>query len=317
MKKLFVLFLLFFTTATFAEIPPELKGQTITIVVPYGAGGGSDIFARMFSAKVKQNTGLNIVVINKAGAFATIGTREVAESKPDGLTLLGTDNGPIVFNPLVKQQGYVSRESFKTILVTVITPQGIYVKADSKYNTLTHLLEDIKKDPNSFTYGCAYQMCNLFLSRILSHIDTTVVSVPYKSTPQVLTDLISGQISFIGTSSADALGLTQGGKVKPIGFGTDTPVDIYPNVPLFKNSVPNFTATNFHGLYAPADTPQHIVVYLSKVFRETMRDPEIQEQIKSRGVVGFDGDASTSEKYVTRQINNWKPVVEKFYKAPQ
>lgn len=111
MKKLTVLFLLFFTSTVFAEIPPELKGQTITVVVPYGAGGGSDIFARMFAAKVKQNTGLNIVVTNKAGAFATIGTKEVAESKPDGLTLLGTDNGPIVFNPLIKQQGFVPRES--------------------------------------------------------------------------------------------------------------------------------------------------------------------------------------------------------------
>jgi tripartite-type tricarboxylate transporter receptor subunit TctC len=317
MKKLTVLFLLFFTSTVFAEIPPELKGQTITVVVPYGAGGGSDIFARMFAAKVKQNTGLNIVVTNKAGAFATIGTKEVAESKPDGLTLLGTDNGPIVFNPLIKQQGFVPRESFKAILVTVITPQGVYVKADSKYNTLNQLLDDIKKDPNNFTYGCAYQMCNLFLSRILSHIDATVVSVPYKSTPQVLTDLINGQLSFIGTSSADALGLTQGGKVKPIGFGTDVPVDIYPNVPLFKNSIPNFTATNFHGVYAPADTPQHIVVYLSKIYRDAMKDPEIQEQIRSRGVVAFDGDSIASERYITRQITNWKPVVEKFHKATQ
>jgi tripartite-type tricarboxylate transporter receptor subunit TctC len=317
MKQLSILLLLFVSAFASAQVPAELKGQTITVIVPYGPGGGADTFNRMFANKVKQNTGLNIVVVNKAGAFATIGTREVAESKPDGLTLLGTDNSPIVFNPLVHQQGAVPRESFKAILVTVITPQGVYVKADSKYNTLNQLLEDIKKDPSKFTYGCAYQMCNLFLERLMHQINSTVVSIPYKSTPQVLMDLVNGQLSFVGTSSSDALGLTQGGKLKPIGFGTDNVVDIYPTVPLFKNSVPNFTATNFHGLYAPVDTPQYIVVYLNKVYREAMRDPEIQEQLRSRAVMAFDGSPDDAEKYITRQINNWKPIVEKFYKAPQ
>ena len=317
MKKLTVLFLLFFSSITFAEMPAELKGQTITVVVPYGAGGGADTFSRMLAARVKANTGLNIVVNNKPGAFATIGAREVAEAKPDGLTLLGTDNAPVVMNPLMKPQGFFPRESFSTITLTVITPQGIYVPANSKYNTLNELLADVRKDPKKFNYGCAYNMCNLFVSRIMSHNKTEIDAIPYKSTPQGLMDLSSGQISFIGSSSSDALSMVQASKVKPIAFSTDTRLELYPDIPLFKDTVPDFLASNFHGLYAPAGTPKHIIDYLNKVYREALKDPEVKEQLKLRAVQAFDGTPEQGERYIDRQIVIWKPIVEKFYKAPQ
>jgi len=314
MKSLLAGILMLFSTLAAADMPLELKGQTITVVVPYGAGGGADTFSRMLAAKIKSNTGLNITVTNKPGAFATIGAREVAESKPDGLTLLGTDNAPVVMNPLMKPNGWVSRDSFVTITVTVITPQGFYVSANSKYNTLNELLADVKKDPKKFQYGCAYNLCNLFIARILNYNGTDVIAVPYKSTPQVLTDLASGQITFIGSSSSDALAMVQAGKVKPIAFSTEQRLEQYPNVPLFKDTVPDFTASNFHGVYAPKGTPNHIVDYLNKVYREALKDPEIREQFKARAVQAFDGTPEQSERFVTRQINTWRPIVEKFYK---
>lgn len=314
MKFLISLFLTLFSSLTFADMPLELKNQTITVIVPYGAGGGSDTFSRMLAAKVKENTGLNINVINKPGAFATIGAKEVAESKPDGLTLLGTDNAPVVMNPLMKPNNWIPRDSFVTVTLTVVTPQGFYVAADSKYNTLNELLADIKRDPNRFRYGCAYNLCNLFISRILNHNGTEVTAIPYKSTPQSLMDLISGQLSFVGTTSSDGLAMTQAGKIKPIAFGTEQRLELYPNVPLFKDSVADFTATNFHGVYAPRGTPNHIVNYLNKVYREAMQDPGIKEQFKSRAVQSLDLSPEQSERYVNRQVKIWQPVVEKFYK---
>lgn len=314
MKRFFFAFLILLSLPAFAEVPPELKGQIITVIVPYGAGGGADTFSRMLAAKIKINTGLNIVVTNKPGAFATIGAREVAEAKPDGLTLLGTDNAPVVMNPLMKPMGWIPRDSFVAVTVTVITPQGFYVAADSKYNTLNELLSDIKKDPNKFRYGCAYNLCNLFIARILNYNQTEVVAVPYKSTPQVLMDLSSGQISFIGSSSSDALSMVQAGKVKPIAFSTEQRLEQYPNVPLFKDTVPDFTANNFHGVYAPRGTPKHIIEYLNKIYREALRDAEVKEQFKSRAVQGFDGSPEQSERYIDRQISIWRPIVEKFYK---
>jgi len=317
MKKLTVLFLLFFSGITFAEVPYELKGQTITVIVPYGAGGGADTFSRMLAAKIKSNTGLSIVIYNKPGAFATIGAREVAESKPDGLTLLGTDNAPVVMNPLMKPTGWIPRESFVTVSLTVITPQGIYVAADSKYNTLPELLTEVKKNSNKFSYGCAYNLCNLFISKILSHSQTEATAIPYKSTPQVLMDLSSGQLAFIGSSSSDALPQVQAGKIKPIAFSTEQRLEQYPTTPLFKDTVPDFIASNFHGVYAPVGTPKHIINYLNKVYRDALKDPEVREQFKTRAVQAYDGTPEQGDRYVDRQIKIWNPVVEKFYKAQQ
>jgi tripartite-type tricarboxylate transporter receptor subunit TctC len=314
MKYMLAALTMFVSAAVFAEMPSELKGQTVTVVVPYGAGGGADTFSRLLAAKVKTNTGLNIVINNKPGAFATIGAREVAEAKPDGLTLLGTDNAPVVMNPLMKPNGWVPRERFTTVSLTVITPQGIYVAADSKYNTLNELVADVRKDPNKFSYGCAYNLCNLFVATILSHAKTEATAVSYKSTPQVLMDLSSNQINFIGSSSSDALAMVQAGKVKPIAFSTDTRLELYPTVPLFKDTIPDFTASNFHGVYAPAGTPKHIVNYLNKVYREALKDPEVREQFRVRAVQAFDGTPEQGDRYVDRQLKNWAPVVERFHK---
>jgi tripartite-type tricarboxylate transporter receptor subunit TctC len=315
MKKILLSLLLAVSIPAFAgDMPQELKGQTVTVIVPYAAGGGADTFSRLLAAKVKANTGLNIIVNNKPGAFATIGAREVAEAKPDGLTLLGTDNAPVVMNPLMKPVGWVPRESFTTVSLTVITPQGIYVAADSKHNTLNDLLVDIKKNPNKMAYGCAYNLCNLFIAKILSNAQAEATAVPYKSTPQVLMDLSSNQLAFIGSSSSDALAMVMAGKVKPVAFSTDTRLDQYPTVPLFKDTVPDFTASNFHGVYAPAGTPRHIINYLNKVYREALKDTEVREQFKTRAVQAFDGTPEQGDRYVDRQTRNWAPIVERFYK---
>lgn len=300
--------------ASMAEVPPELRGQNITVIVPYAAGGGSDVFSRMLAAKIKQQAGLNILVVNRPGALATIGTREAAEAQPTGLTLLGSDNAPVVMNPLMKTTGWVPRERFITVAVTVVTPQGIYVAQDSKFNTLGDLLADIRRRPRDYTYGCAYPMCRLFIERIMAHNRTEVVGVSYKSTPQVQMDLSTGQLQFIGISSSDALPMTQAGKIRPLAFSTERPVDLYPQAGLFKDSVPEFTANNFHGVYAPAGTPRHIVDYLNRVYRDALRDPELQEQFRARAVHSWDGSPEQAERYIDRQTAIWRPVVERYYK---
>jgi tripartite-type tricarboxylate transporter receptor subunit TctC len=315
MKYITALFMLVLTQITWAlDMPPELRGQTVTVIVPYAAGGGSDVFSRMLAAKIKTQAGLNILVINRPGALATIGTREASEAQPTGLTLLGSDNAPVVMNPLMKTTGWVPRERFVAVAITVVTPQGIYVAADSRYNALGDLLADIKRRPNDFTYGCAYPMCRLFIERILAHNRTEIVGLSYKSTPQVQMDLSSGQLQFIGISSSDALAMTQAGKIKPLAFSTDRPVDLYPQAGLFKDVVQDFTASNFHGVYAPQGTPKHIVDYLNRVYRTALKDPELQEQFKARAVHSWDGSPEQAERYIDRQTAIWRPVVERYYK---
>ena len=271
------------------DVPRELSGQQINIIVPYAPGGGSDQFSRILATKVRALTGLNLVVVNRPGAQATIGTRESSMAEPTGLTLLGSDNAGVVMNPLMRPEGWVARERFTAVVITAITPQGIYVAQNSPYQSLLDLLA--LKSPK---YGCAYSMCNLFIERILGSRDA--VSVPYKSTPQVQIDLSTGQLDFIGISSFDAMAMTQAGRIRPIAFGSDQRLDLYPQAGLFKDAVTDFTATNFHGVYAPKGTPKHIVDYLNRVYREALRDPEVREQYKARAVQTWDGSPEQAEQ---------------------
>ncbi len=301
------LFFLWASVAWAQDMPRELVGQQITIIVPYAPGGGSDQFSRILATKVRANTGLNLVVVNKPGASATIGTREASQAEATGLTLLGSDNAGVVMNPLMKPEGWVPRDRFTAIVITAITPQGIYVAQTSPHRTLGDILA--LKSPR---YGCAYSMCNLFIERILG--DRDAVAVPYKSTPQVQIDLSSGQLDFIGISSFDAMAMTQAGRIRPIAFGSEQRLEIYPQAGLFKDLVPDFTATNFHGVYAPKGTPRHIIEYLNRVYREALRDPEVREQFRARAVQTWDGSSEQAERYVDRQISIWRPVVERYYK---
>lgn len=315
MKYIIAVTLWVLAQLAWAETPPaELQGQTITVIVPYAAGGGSDVFSRLLATRVQNLTGITMMVVNRPGAYATIGTREVAEAKANGLTLLGSDNAAVVMNPLMKTTGWVPRERLATVAVTVVTPQGIYVASNSKYTTLNELLADIRRGPKDYAYGCAYPMCNLFIERIMSHNKTTVVSVPYKSTPQVQIDLSTGQLQFIGISSSDALPMTQAGKIRPLAFSTEQRLDMYPQAGLFKDVIPEFTANNFHGVYAPAGTPKHLVEYLNRAYREALKDPELQEQFRLRAVHSWDGSPEQAERYIDRQTQIWRPIVERFHK---
>jgi tripartite-type tricarboxylate transporter receptor subunit TctC len=148
----------------------------------------------------------------------------------------------------------------------------------------------------------------------MSHNKTTVVSVPYKSTPQVQIDLSTGQLQFIGISSSDALPMTQAGKIRPLAFSTEQRLDMYPQAGLFKDVIPEFTANNFHGVYAPAGTPKHLVEYLNRAYREALKDPELQEQFRLRAVHSWDGSPEQAERYIDRQTQIWRPIVERFHK---
>jgi tripartite-type tricarboxylate transporter receptor subunit TctC len=205
--------------------------------------------------------------------------------------------------------GWVPRERFQTIAITAISLQGIYVAQASPHRTLQDLLA--AKD---LRYGCATSVCNLFIERILAHKRVEAIAVPYKSTPQVIMDLASGQTDFIGVSSFDALPMVQAGMVRPLAFGTEQPMDFYPQIGLFRDVVPGFVAVNFHGLYAPQGTSQHLVDYLNRVYRLALNDPEIREQFKSKTLGLWDGTATQAERYVDRHVQIWRPIVERHYK---
>jgi tripartite-type tricarboxylate transporter receptor subunit TctC len=311
---LFVSMAALLTSAQASDIPAELRGQTVTIVVPYAAGGNSDVWFRMLSKQVTTKTGMNIVVINKPGAGSNIGTVEVATARPNGLTLLGTDSTSLVLNPLMNVKGSSNKYQFSVVAINLVTANGIYVAPNSKYNTFKDLVADLKVNSNKLNYGCSTAVCQISMARMLDHFKIDMPMIRYNSTPQVLTDTISGTLTF-GMTDPTGLTMARAGKVRPLAFSGDHPITGFEKVPLYKDIIPGFVVENFIGLYAPAGTPAHLVTYFNTVFKDAVATKEIQEFVSQRGSRTMDLNVSGSDAYVARSLHTWKPLVDKYYKA--
>jgi tripartite-type tricarboxylate transporter receptor subunit TctC len=305
---------LIIANALATEMPTELRGQTVTIVIPYAAGGQSDSWYRLLTRQVTTNTGLNMVIVNKPGAGSNIGTAEVAAARPTGLTLLGTDSTSLVLNPLMNLKGSSSKYQFSTVSVNLVTAQGIYVAPNSKYNNLKELITDLKKDSSKINYGCSTAVCQISMARMLDYYKIDMPMIRYNSTPQILTDVIGGTLTF-GPTDPTGLNMSRSGKVKPIAFSGEHTIKEFPKVGLYKDIIPGFVVENFVGLWAPAGTPTHIVNYYNSVFRDAVNSQETQDIVAQRGSRTLDLTVSGSDAYVARSIHVWKPLVDRYYRS--
>jgi tripartite-type tricarboxylate transporter receptor subunit TctC len=315
MKFLTSLLFVLFATASLAAplpVPKELQNQAINVVIPYAAGGGADTWNRIIFKQVSINTGLNFLIVNRPGATGAIGTSAVAVAKPDGLTIMASEGGPIVLSPLMKSPGFTERDKFRTVAITVLTPHGIFVPSNSKYNTIQDLVADIKANPDKVNFGCSSGFCTPTMGRMMDGLGVDLQPIRYNDTIKMLTDVAGGNLTF---ASADPTGIVQsrGGKIKPLAFSPDHRLKEFPNIPVYKEVVPGLAAEWFQGVWVPAATPDHIINYLNQVIREVIPTPETQDAAHVRGARTMSMNASDSEAFVTRQIQIFKPWIEKYY----
>ena len=296
------------------DMPKELQGQTVTIVIPYAAGGNADSWFRMLSKQIVTDTGLNLAIVNKPGAGSNIGTADVAKAKANGLTLLGTDSTSLVLNPLMKTPGAVDKNQFTAVTVNLVTAQGIYVAPNSKYNTLSDLIKDLQTNSKTINYGCSTAVCQISMAKLLDHFKIDMPMIRYNSTPQILGDVIGGTLTFAPTDPT-GLAMARGGKVKPIAFSSEQKITGFSGVGLYKEVVPGLVVENFVGVWAPVGTPAHIVEYYNRVFKEAVQSVDTQLFVAQRGSRTLNLSVSATNEYVNKQIQYWKPLVDKYYKA--
>jgi len=293
-------------------VPKELQGKTISIVVPWGPGGQSDVWNRITAARFKEITGLNVIVVNKPGADGQIGVAEVANSAPDGTTLLATDNG-FILSPMFKDVNAVPRDKLVTVLVSYRSSQGFYVRADSKYQTFKDLLDDIKKNPNKINIGSNYPLAVVIHSRVMNQINSQSQYVNYKGQPQVTSDLLGGHLDAM-IAPPIVLPQVRAGKMRALAFSSADRLAEFPTVDQISSAVPGFSFENFAGVYVPVGTPKHIVEFYNKTYREAFKDVAAQDFLKSTATRLFDGTPAEAEKFVQANENFWRPIVAKHHK---
>jgi tripartite-type tricarboxylate transporter receptor subunit TctC len=258
--------------------------QTVKIVVPYVAGGTTDIAARILSVELSKRWGQPVVVDNKPGASTQIGTDFVAKSK-DNHTLLLTAS-PFAVNPaLFTKLPYDTYKDFAPVTLVVRNGLFLVTGGDQPYNSVKDLIEAGKGDKSvSIASPANGSMAHMVAELIADTQKLNLLHVPYKGTPPALTDVVGKQVQFMFDNPSSSLPLIKSGKLKALAYTGPRRSKALPNVPTVSESIPGFEAINWFGLLAPSSLPEDAIARLAKDTAEILKKREIVERFTQEGV---------------------------------
>jgi len=290
------------TNAQPLAVPDQIKNKTVTVLIPYLPGGDSDSLHRFMGEQVKKLTGINVVYINKAGAGTILGSNEAASRPADGLTLYGSDGSTHVFNPAIGLANHTDPKLLQPVSVFALTPQFMYVTANSPINSVKDLVAYIKANPKS-NFGCNGTQVCLYQKAFFNSIGADKVNdINFKSAGEVVISLVQGDIVTFTSGATTGLPHVQSGKIKPIGIGWHETLSIYPSAQPISDIVPQFRATNLQMISVPTGTPKHIIEFWNTVYRTAAQLPEVKERFNNLSIINTGYTVQQSEQFLTKEL---------------
>jgi tripartite-type tricarboxylate transporter receptor subunit TctC len=293
----------------------DFPTRSISLVVPYPAGGGVDAMARVVAEKLTSALGQQVVVDNRAGGSGLLGTRAFIKSPPDGYTLFLGHTGSISINPsLYANAAFDPRKDFAPIGLIASMPVALLAHPSFPAKTIGDVVAIAKKEGSKFNIGTSAVGTGGYLSAELFKAVTGVdaVIIPYKGTGQVMNDLLGNHVPVAFGVLPPALGNLQAGTLRAIAVLSPTRFSLLPDVPTADESgMPGFESVLHYGLLAPAGTPRPIIERLNTALRALVETPEVKQRILAEG-----GDplTSTPEEYakdIDVEETKWGTLVRK------
>ncbi|SKA35825.1 Tripartite-type tricarboxylate transporter, receptor component TctC [Enhydrobacter aerosaccus] len=297
-------------TAEAADYP----SHPIRLVVPYAPGGGADAVARIVAKKVGESIGQAIVIDNKGGAGAIVGTEIVAKAEPDGYTLLLGQSGPISINPAVyKSLPYDPVKDFAPVTMTTSYPYILVVNADLPAKTLQEFVALARSKPGTMNYGSTgvgaanHLVAELFNSKA----GLKMTHIPYRGTALAVADLVAGQLTMVFGDPVSVLPHIKSGKLRALAVTTQQRSPVAPDVPTVAESgYPGFDAIAWHGILAPARTPPAIVDRLSQEIAKALNDPETKALLANQAMQPVGNSPADFAAFIQKDIATWKAVAQ-------
>lgn len=284
----------------------------VTLVVPFAAGSGTDGVARVVAQKLGERLRQPVVVDNKPGASAQIAAVHVAGAKPDGYTLMMTTNTSHSANPsLFKTLRYDPVKDFTPITLVGELPFAVVVNPKLPVKTLKEFIDYAKANPGKLSYGTPNSTSLVATETIKRLAGINLLQVPYKSSPQAMTDLISGQIDFYVVDFGSGMSMLKTDKVKTLAVTTAATSKLLPNIPPVAQTVPGFDLTSWNGILGPAGLPKPIVERLNTEILAVLADKEVQDKLAAQGFqVGPSATPQDFAKYVVTQRDHWSALIK-------
>jgi tripartite-type tricarboxylate transporter receptor subunit TctC len=301
-----------FATPAHAQDYPT---RPITLIVPYAAGGGNDVMARIVADKMGAALGQPIVVENRGGAGGSIATRAVAHAPADGYTLGLGGTGTLAIDPsLYPNVGYDPRKDFAPIGLIATSALVVLVHPSIPAKTIPELIALAKREDGKLTYASAGVGSGIHLGAELfaSMAGIKLSHIPYKGSAPALTDLLGGHVAIYFSSLPPAIGLVQDGKVRALAVTGPERSKIFPDLPtVAEAALPGYAAVLHYGIVAPAGTRKPVVDKLAAALRVAIASPDVARKIAADGaeVMGM-----TPEEYavdIDREEAKWSEVVRR------
>ena len=288
----------------------------VTIVVPFSAGGPTDTVTRLIAESMSQTLGEQIIVENVGGAGGTLGARRVAQAEPDGYTLLVHHIGMATSATLYRTLPYDPRSAFAPIGLITEVPMTLVGRPDFPPADLPELVSYVKENADQVLYahagiGAASQLCGML---IMQALDTQLTTVPYQGTGPAMTDLMGGQVDFMCDQTTNTTNPIKAGSIKAYAAFTEERLDVLPDLPTADEAgLEGIEIAIWHGLYAPAGTPEDVVAKLSDALKTALSSERVVQRFGELGTAPVPPEAATPaalQEKLLSEIERWRPVIE-------
>jgi tripartite-type tricarboxylate transporter receptor subunit TctC len=300
-------------TGALAQGYPE---RSITMVVPFAAGGPTDTVGRLIAEKMSAELGQQIIVENVGGAGGTLGAGNVAAAEADGYTILLHHIGMATSATLYRNLAYNPLEAFEYVGLVTEVPMTIVARADFEPADMASMIAYVKENADTITManagiGAASHLCGMLF---MQAVEAPIVTVPYKGTGPAMTELLGGQIDIMCDQTTNTAEQIKGGTIKAYAVTSPARLDIFPDLPTVAEAgMPGVEVSIWHGIYAPKGTPAEATERLAAALQVALADPEIAAKFAELGTApssAADATPAALKARLEAEIARWKPVIE-------
>ncbi|MBC7780895.1 MAG: tripartite tricarboxylate transporter substrate binding protein [Proteobacteria bacterium] len=287
--------------------------RTVRIVVPFTAGGTTDIIARLISQRLSEALGQQFIVDNRAGAGGVLGMDVVAKAAPDGYTVvLGSTSSTAVNVGLYPKMPYDPQKDLAPIMQVASGPYVLAVHPALPAKNVAQLIALAKSHPGELNFGSSGNGTALHLTAELlkSMTKTAMVHVPYKGASAAMPDLLSGQTQFMFSDMPLFAPYVKAGKLRALAVTTATRSAQLPDLPPISDTVPGYEATSWYGFMAPAGTSREIINRMNAEVRKVLRLPDIRARYSELGIEPIEGTPEQYGAYIAAEIKRWGAVIK-------
>ena len=287
--------------------------KQVNFIVPFSAGGTTDLFGRLLTQHMQQKFGKPFIVENRAGAGGNLGAAAVAKAAPDGYTFLVGTVSTHAINPVpYSKLPYDTVKDFQPVSLIARLPNILVVHPSLPANNVAELIAHLKANPDKLSYGSSGAGTSIHLAAELFKIKTgtTMTHVPFRSSGDIMNNLTGGHINLAFDNITLAWPQVKAGRLRALAVSSTARSEIAPEVPTVAETIPGFDATSWHGVFAPAGTPKPIVDAMAAEMKRILELPDVKEKLFEIGAIASPMTPDEFVKFIDGERTKWAEVVK-------